>query len=129
MQQTTITVAVKEVNDENCMNDDAEVIIDETPENENDTHIKNYGANNFIFTKEYIFLLLWFSLIVIPQQYYIATIGLQLERQGDTTSKHANLFSITHASVATLGPLFGKIADIFGKLICSKLFFLLNIFL
>ena len=62
------TVAAKEASDDNCMHDDAGVIIDEAPENENDTHIKNYGANNFAFTKECVFLLLWFSLIVVPHQ-------------------------------------------------------------
>ena len=69
-----------------------------------------------LFTKEHILLLLWFSLLLIPQQYYIATIGLQLERKNDISGKYTKLFSIIYASVAILRSIFGNIADLFGAL-------------
>ena len=80
------------------------------------SNVEKYSARHLIFTKEYILLVLWFSLLLIPQQYYIATIGLQLERKNDITGKYTKLFAIIYASVAILGPIFGKIADLFGTL-------------
>lgn len=63
---------------------------------------------------EYSFLLLWFSVQLIPLQYYVATIGLQLERKGDDDGTYTNIFSILFASSAIAAPLIGKITDMAG---------------
>ena len=65
-------------------------------------------------SKEYFFLIFWFSIMVLIMQYYIGTIGLQLERKGDKDGRYINLFSMCYALVALLSPIIGKIADIFG---------------
>ncbi len=63
---------------------------------------------------EYILLLLWFTIMLIPQQYYIGTIAFQLERKGDDDGRFVNIFSILYASAALISPALGKIADIAG---------------
>ena len=63
---------------------------------------------------EYVLLLLWFSVQLIPLQYYVATIGLQLERKGDDDGTYTNIFSILFAASAIAAPLIGKITDMAG---------------
>jgi len=63
---------------------------------------------------EYLLLLLWFSVQMIPMQYYVATIGLQLERKGDDDGTYTNIFSILFAASAIAAPLIGKITDMAG---------------
>jgi hypothetical protein len=72
------------------------------------------GVLTLIKTWEYTLLLTWFSLQLIPLQYYVATIGFQLERKGDDTGRYISLFPIMYASAAIFAPVFGKIADLFG---------------
>lgn len=74
----------------------------------------NESLRNLMKTWEYILLLLWFSLQLIPLQYYVATIGFQLERKGDDRGTYISLFPIMYASAAIFAPAFGKIADRFG---------------
>ena len=81
---------------------------------ESEADIKKKGVMHLIKSKEYILLLVWFSSLLVPLQYYVATIGFQLERKGDTDGKYTALFSILYASAAVLAPFFGKIADAFG---------------
>jgi len=69
---------------------------------------------------EYILLICWFSVLIIPLQYYIGTIGFQLERKGDSDGTYINLFSTFYALAAIFSPALGKIADTFG-LGCSQL--------
>jgi LAT3 family solute carrier family 43 protein 3 len=74
------------------------------------------GTTSFklIKTKEYTLLLLWFSLLLIPMQYYIGTIAFQLEQKGDIHGRYIDLFSICYALAAFVAPIMGKIADLAG---------------
>lgn len=65
-------------------------------------------------TPEYLLLVLWFSVQVVPLQYYVASVGFQLERRGDSDGKYTALFSILYTSAAALAPMLGKIADAAG---------------
>ncbi len=85
----------------------------------NNTHENNYNTaatTSFalIKTKEYVLLLLWFSLLLIPMQYYIGTIAFQLEQKGDIHGTYTNFFSICYALAAFVAPIMGKIADLAG---------------
>ena len=64
---------------------------------------------------EYLLLVSWFSLLILPCQYYVATIGFQLERKGDDSGTYTALFSILYAGAAVVAPISGKTADVFGK--------------
>jgi len=72
------------------------------------------GVLSLMKTLEYILLLFWLSLLLIPLQYYVATIGFQLERKGDDNGRYIAFFPIMYASAAIFAPMFGKIADKFG---------------
>jgi len=71
-------------------------------------------ARSLLLSFEYILLVIWSSFIIMPLQYYVATIGFQLERKGDDNGKYTRLFSIIYASCAVLSPILGKITDILG---------------
>jgi len=66
-----------------------------------------------LIQKEYLALLAWFSLLIVPLQYYIGTIGYQLEKLGDD-GHYTNIFSITYASAAALAPFGGYLSDRLG---------------
>jgi MFS transporter, LAT3 family, solute carrier family 43, member 3 len=63
---------------------------------------------------EYIWLVIWFTVNLVPLQYYIATIGFQLEQKGDDTGTYTRLFSIIYAASAIFSPFLGKFADVAG---------------
>ena len=63
---------------------------------------------------EYLALLGWFSLLIVPLQYYIGTIGYQLEDKGDENGYYTNIFSIIYASAAALAPFGGYLSDRLG---------------
>jgi LAT3 family solute carrier family 43 protein 3 len=87
----------------------------EGDEHDNDKNEKiAIKAINLMKSKEYILLITWFTIMLIPMQYYIGTIGFQLERKGDTNGTYTNLFSIVYASAAFVSPFIGKIADLAG---------------
>jgi len=69
---------------------------------------------SLIQTWEYFLLVLWFSIQIIPLQYYIGTIGFQLERKGDDSGMYVNIFTTIYATSSILSPALGKIADIAG---------------
>ncbi|KAL7538436.1 hypothetical protein ACHAXR_008550 [Thalassiosira sp. AJA248-18] len=71
-------------------------------------------SRELLFISEYIALLMWFSVCVIPLQYYVGSIGFQLEGKGDNEGFYTNLFSILYASAAGLAPFGGYIADTLG---------------
>lgn len=83
---------------------------------------------------EYVLLLFWFSTCIVPLQYYIATIGFQLERKGDEKGTYTNMQQIVYACAAFLSPLVGFLADTIGlgvtqglaTLLCAIAFFLLS---
>jgi len=67
-----------------------------------------------LISSEYIALLVWFSVSLIPMQYYIGSIGFQLEDKGDTNGFYARLFSVIYASAAIVAPFGGYLSDVIG---------------
>jgi len=63
---------------------------------------------------EYIALVVWFSICLIPLQYYVGAIGFQLEQRGDADGKYTRMFSILYASVAGISPFVGTFTDAVG---------------
>ena len=63
---------------------------------------------------EYIGLCSWFSLCLVPLQYYIGTIGYQLEEKGDNDGFYTNLFSVTYAATCVAAPVGGFLSHRFG---------------
>jgi len=63
---------------------------------------------------EYIGLITWFSVIVTPCQYFVQSIGYQLELKGDDDGEYTRLFTVMYAGSALLAPLGGMVADRFG---------------
>jgi len=61
-------------------------------------------------SREYLGLLVWFSVCIVPLQYYVGTIGFQLEEKGDD-GFYTDLFSITYAAAAVVAPVGGYLAD------------------
>jgi LAT3 family solute carrier family 43 protein 3 len=69
-------------------------------------------------------MIIWFQLllsifnlrryIVAPAQYYVASIGYQLEQKGDDDGFYTALFTATYAGSALLAPVGGLVADRFG---------------
>jgi len=64
-------------------------------------------------TIEYILLCTWFSISIIPLQYYVGTIGYQLEEMGDD-GFYTDVFAYTYAGAAITSPFAGFAADKFG---------------
>lgn len=73
-----------------------------------------------LFHSEYIALLSWFSICIIPMQYYVGSIGFQLEDKDDDGFFTA-LFSVLYASAALLAPLGGYLADMLGLAVTQAL--------
>ena len=65
-------------------------------------------------TPEYILLCTWFSICIVPMQYYVGIIGFQLEELGDETGLYTDVFSYCYAGAAITAPLMGWFADRFG---------------
>mmetsp|Transcript_3036 Transcript_3036/g.4604 ORF Transcript_3036/g.4604 Transcript_3036/m.4604 type:complete len:554 (-) Transcript_3036:470-2131(-) len=63
---------------------------------------------------EYILLIFWFSVCVFPLQYYVGSIGFQLEGKGDDDGFYTSLFSVVYASSAVIAPAGGYLADTAG---------------
>jgi len=86
-----------------------------------------------LFRVEYIALLGWFSVCIIPLQYYVGSIGFQLEEKGDDDGYYTSLFAILYASAAALAPFGGYLADMIGlgvtqglaTMLCAASFFIL----
>lgn len=60
---------------------------------------------------EYILLCTWFSICLIPLQYYVGSIGFQLENKGDDDGFYTDLFSIMYASATVFSPAGGFLSD------------------
>lgn len=80
----------------------------------NNSGLSNSSAFKQMRSLEYIMLLLWFSICLTLYQYYIATIGFQLEAKGDASGHYTGLFSPIYASAAFFSPFGGSLADYFG---------------
>lgn len=63
---------------------------------------------------EYILLVVWLSVLLVPMQYYIGTIGYQLEQRGDDDGTYSRAFSAVYAASAIAGPPLGYFVDRFG---------------
>ena len=67
-----------------------------------------------IKTAEYLLLVGWFCVGIVPMQYYVGILGYQFEELGDTNQKYQDLFSYIFAGAAVTAPLAGYIADQHG---------------
>lgn len=93
------------------------------------------SASSQMKSIEYVSLLTWFSICLVPLQYYVATIGFQLETIGDSDGFYTGLFSIVYASVSILAPASGYLSDRLGlgiaqglgTFLCSISMFLLSV--
>lgn len=86
---------------------DLEQVVDKNEQEQEDQHPTLWQQ---LRTREYLGLLIWFSVCIVPLQYYVATIGFQLEEKGDE-GFYTDLFAITYASAAVVAPVGGYIAD------------------
>lgn len=75
------------------------------------SHLTRRGQ---LLSDEYIALLAWFSVCVTPAQYYVLSIGWQLERKGDDAGDYTRAFVILYAASAALAPIGGAVADKHG---------------
>merc|ERR1739848_253330 len=80
----------------------------------NDNDEKLPTALTQMKTAEYILLCTWFSISIIPLQFYVAIIGFLLEEMGDDDGFYTNVFAYTYAGAAITSPLPGWIADRYG---------------
>lgn len=62
----------------------------------------------------YISLVAWFSVCLVPMQYYFGSIGFQLEEKGDDDGFYTSLFTIVYAVAALVAPLGGMFSDRLG---------------
>ncbi len=60
---------------------------------------------------EYVFLCIWFSICLTPLQYYVGSIGFQLEEKGDDDGFYTNMFSIIYASSTVFSFAGGFLSD------------------
>ena len=67
-----------------------------------------------IATFEYVAVVTWAALSALPLQYYIGSIGFQLEEKGDENGKYASFFSIFFAASSAFAPFGGLFSDHFG---------------
>mgnify|MGYP005844322991 CR=1 FL=1 len=86
-----------------------------------------------ILSLEYILLFSWFSFAVTPLQYYVGSIGFQLEERGDDDGLYTTLFTVFYSAAAVFSPVGGWIADTLGlgaaeafaSVLCAVAFFCL----
>lgn len=81
---------------------------------ENETDAKEPTRIRTIRSLEYMLLVTWFSVVITPLQYYIGSLGFQLEDKGDDTGKYADLFTIIYGCSAVAAPVIGFISDQYG---------------
>jgi len=67
-----------------------------------------------IRTVEYALLCAWFSIALVPLQYYVAILGYRMEELGDAEGRYADLFAYVFAGAAVTAPLAGYLADEHG---------------
>jgi len=92
---------------------DPRCIIDAEKENDYDDNVLETKLQQMI-SLEYVALLVWFSACLIPLQYYVGSIGFQLEEKGDADGFYSNLFSIVYAAAAVVAPAGGYLSDRLG---------------
>ena len=67
-----------------------------------------------VFSAEYLMLLVWFSFCFLPCNYYVGTLGFQLEQIGDEDGYYANLFTFIYAAASIAAPAGGYMSDKLG---------------
>jgi hypothetical protein len=123
--------ATREQGYEEC--DDAGML-DSNASEDDDQADKPPSALEQLKSAEYVSLLVWFSTSLGPLQYYIGSIGFQLEEKGDDDGFYTNLFSITYAAAIVVAPVGGYMGDNFGlgitqgvaTILCAISFFILT---
>ena len=77
---------------------------------------RHFGATRggLLTSDEFVCLVLWFSVMVTPSQYYVLSVGYQLERKGDADGAYSRAFSLLYGFSAPLAPLAGVCADTLG---------------
>ena len=81
---------------------------------DDDKNDENLSLIQQVCSLEYILLVGWFSLCLLPLQFYIGSIGFQLEYLGDSDGNYASYFSIIFAAAAIIAPVGGYLCDTFG---------------
>jgi LAT3 family solute carrier family 43 protein 3 len=77
-------------------------------------HFHKRSRRDLMMSDEYIGLLVWFSVVVTPSQYYVLSIGYQLEQKGDADGEYTRAFTLLYGFSAVFAPLGGAVADRFG---------------
>ena len=63
---------------------------------------------------EYWLLVLWLVIVITPTQFYILSLGYQMEQKGDATGAYNNIFVFIYAGMALFAPISGAVADSMG---------------
>jgi LAT3 family solute carrier family 43 protein 3 len=114
-----------EENEAPTENDDANMINSNASEDDDlspstDPHLQSAQADKppsaleQLKSAEYVSLTVWTSTLLIPLQYYVGSIGFQLEEKGDDDGFYTNLFSIIYAAAIIVAPVGGYMADNLG---------------
>ena len=77
-------------------------------------HRNKVPATQQMKSNEYIFIVTWFVVAIVPLQFYAGSIAFQLEKKGDDQGKYASLFSIFYAASPVFSPFTGFLYDHFG---------------
>jgi MFS family permease len=90
---------------------------------------RHFGTSrgHLLTCDEFIGLVLWFSVMVTPSQYYVLSVGYQLERKGDADGAFSRAFSLLYGFSAPLAPLAGACADTLGVAFAQFLATLLSL--
>ena len=100
-------------------NEDASGNNEDEPREQKSLRLKR--IRRLLFHSEYISLLSWFSVCIVPLQYYVGSIGFILESKGDEDGFFTALFSILYAAAALLAPFGGYLADMLGLAVTQAL--------
>jgi LAT3 family solute carrier family 43 protein 3 len=103
------------------------------PESQSLQESKVPSALEQLKSAEYISLVAWFSILLVPLQYFVGSIGYQLEEKGDDDGFYTSLFSISFAAAIVMAPVSGYMSDHFGlgitqgvaTIFCALSFFIL----
>lgn len=88
---------------------DDKTLTQQLPNDATESAANEPSLRSQLFSVEYILLVVWLSILLIPMQCYIGSIGFQLEQRGDQDGTDqdgtfSNAFAIVYASSALAGP-------------------------
>ena len=72
-----------------------------------------------MLSTEFVGLVAWFTIVVCPAQFFISTIGYQMEQKGDVSGVYSSIFSATYGAVAIFAAVGGRVADAVGCGACQ----------